>query len=200
MWPRAWRQVGGQPAAGGPLPLALRLWREGMVVFRVAPCGRRRVGGHPAGQQQAGMRPAWAAPSSLLAWPGCARLRPLADPPQHTWLVLSTRFSVGSVLNSSKGSPAAAGGRLLPTAGAALSGPAPPSDPVFINVEEKIGAVLNKDGGVENCEVQGTMSLQVRAGSGAGGSGGGWLGGDRWQVWDGPRVACEQGAGGWSGY
>jgi hypothetical protein len=25
----------------------------------------------------------------------------------------------------------------------------------------QISAVLNKDGGVENCEVQGTMSLQV---------------------------------------
>lgn len=29
-------------------------------------------------------------------------------------------------------------------------------------MDEKISAVLNKDGGVENCEVQGTMSLQVR--------------------------------------
>ena len=40
-------------------------------------------------------------------------------------------------------------------------GGALPSDPVFIAVEEKITCVLNKDGGCENCEVQGTMSLQV---------------------------------------
>ncbi|KAL4439841.1 hypothetical protein ABPG75_002842 [Micractinium tetrahymenae] len=47
-------------------------------------------------------------------------------------------------------------------AAAAVTGPPPPSDPVFIAVEEKISCVLSKDGGVENCEVQGTMSLQIQ--------------------------------------
>lgn len=46
-------------------------------------------------------------------------------------------------------------------AGVVASGPPPPSDPVFIAIDEKISCVLNKDGGCENCEVQGTMSLQV---------------------------------------
>ena len=40
----------------------------------------------------------------------------------------------------------------------------PPSEPVFIAVDEKLSVVLNKDGGLENMEVQGTMSLQVRTG------------------------------------
>jgi len=44
----------------------------------------------------------------------------------------------------------------------AAAGPPPPSEPVFIAIDEKISCVLNKDGGCENCEVQGTMSLQVR--------------------------------------
>lgn len=59
-----------------------------------------------------------------------------------------------------------------------MTGPPPPSDPVFIAVEEKISCVLNKDGGVENCEVQGSMSLQVRRGAGVadvGGVSGGWV-------------------------
>lgn len=48
-------------------------------------------------------------------------------------------------------------------AGVTMSGAPAHSDPVFIAVDEKISCVLNKDGGVENCEVQGTMSLQVRS-------------------------------------
>ncbi len=47
---------------------------------------------------------------------------------------------------------------------AAASAAAPafvPSEPVYIAVEEKLSVVLNKDGGLENMEVQGTMSLQV---------------------------------------
>ncbi|KAI3431813.1 hypothetical protein D9Q98_010566 [Chlorella vulgaris] len=47
-------------------------------------------------------------------------------------------------------------------AAAALSGGVPAhTEPVFINTEEKISAVLSKDGGVESCEVQGSMSLQI---------------------------------------
>ena len=34
-------------------------------------------------------------------------------------------------------------------------------EPVGIVVEEKLVVSLNKDGGMENMEVQGTMSLQV---------------------------------------
>ncbi len=37
----------------------------------------------------------------------------------------------------------------------------PPTDPITITVEEKLVVLLNKDGGLENMEVQGTMSLQV---------------------------------------
>lgn len=98
-----------------------------------------------------------------------------------------------------------------PRPAAAVTGPPPPSDPVYIAVEEKISCVLNKDGGVENCEVQGTMSLQVRAppagllaglltealaaaprsrrvgGVGAGG----------WGGWGG---VCVWGGGGWGGH
>ena len=36
-------------------------------------------------------------------------------------------------------------------------------EPVSIVVEEKLLVSLNKDGGVENMEVQGIMSLQARA-------------------------------------
>lgn len=37
----------------------------------------------------------------------------------------------------------------------------PPTDPITISVEEKLVVLLNKDGGLESMEVQGTMSLQV---------------------------------------
>lgn len=37
----------------------------------------------------------------------------------------------------------------------------PPTDPVTISVEEKLVVLLNKDGGLESMEIQGTMSLQV---------------------------------------
>jgi hypothetical protein len=36
-----------------------------------------------------------------------------------------------------------------------------PSEPVFVSIEEKLSAVLNKDGGVEGIEIQGNMSLTV---------------------------------------
>ena len=36
-----------------------------------------------------------------------------------------------------------------------------PEEPVSLVVEEKLVVVLNKDGGLESMEVQGTMSLQV---------------------------------------
>jgi len=44
---------------------------------------------------------------------------------------------------------------------AAAAGPAT-ADPVFLLMEEKLQVLLNKDGGVENMEVQGTISLEVR--------------------------------------
>ena len=50
--------------------------------------------------------------------------------------------------------PAAGGGGALPAAAA-------PSEPVVIQVDEKLVVRLNKDGGMENMEIQGTMSLQV---------------------------------------
>lgn len=37
----------------------------------------------------------------------------------------------------------------------------PYAEPVFINIEEKLSVLLNKQGGLENLEVQGTMSLVV---------------------------------------
>lgn len=51
------------------------------------------------------------------------------------------------------GSAAAAG----PAAAAALV----PGEPVSIAVDERLAVRLNKDGGMENMEIQGTMSLQV---------------------------------------
>lgn len=42
-----------------------------------------------------------------------------------------------------------------------------PSEPVYIAIEEKLSVALNKDGGLENMEVQGTMSLQVGGGQGS---------------------------------
>ncbi len=52
--------------------------------------------------------------------------------------------------------------------GAAAAGVGPVSplvsgDPVSIAVDERLAVRLNKDGGMENMEVQGTMSLQARA-------------------------------------
>eukprot|EP00887_Chlorella_sp_A99_P000485 scaffold17.g485.t1 len=52
-------------------------------------------------------------------------------------------------------------------AAAGIITPVAPSDPVFIALEEKVSGeagfplLLNKDGGLENMEVQGSMSLQV---------------------------------------
>ena len=62
---------------------------------------------------------------------------------------------------------------------AAASAAAPafvPSEPVYIAVEEKLSVVLNKDGGLENMEVQGTMSLQVGDVLAGARLLGGWLG------------------------
>ena len=58
--------------------------------------------------------------------------------------------------------PIAAGGAASATAGIAqqMAG-----EPVSVVVEEKLLVSLNKDGGVENMEVQGIMSLQARPGS-----------------------------------
>ena len=55
--------------------------------------------------------------------------------------------------------PAMGGGGAASTAGIAqqMAG-----EPVSIVVEEKLLVSLNKDGGVENMEVQGIMSLQAR--------------------------------------
>ena len=36
------------------------------------------------------------------------------------------------------------------------------AEPVGLAVEEKLTVLLNKDGGMENMEVQGSMSLQAR--------------------------------------
>lgn len=44
---------------------------------------------------------------------------------------------------------------------AAVAAAAVPTDPVIINIEEKVVCTLKKDGGVESLEVQGTMSLEV---------------------------------------
>lgn len=48
-------------------------------------------------------------------------------------------------------------------AASAASAPAPPAEPVVILVAEKVMVALNKDGGVRDMEVQGSMSLQVLA-------------------------------------
>nr|CAC37636.1 coatomer delta subunit [Scherffelia dubia] len=45
---------------------------------------------------------------------------------------------------------------------AVSAAPASSTDPVYIVVEEKLQVLLNKDGGVENMEVQGTISLEVK--------------------------------------
>lgn len=50
---------------------------------------------------------------------------------------------------------------LQTTAGAGRSAPPPSSDPVFAAIEERLSAVLSKDGGLQSMEVQGTMSLTV---------------------------------------
>jgi coatomer subunit delta len=40
---------------------------------------------------------------------------------------------------------------------------AAPTEPVSLNVDEKLNVVLNKEGGVESVEIQGTLSLKVHA-------------------------------------
>ncbi len=57
---------------------------------------------------------------------------------------------------NSEAAPSSAG----PAAAAVL-----PEEPVSLVVEEKLVVVLNKDGGLESMEVQGTMSLQVGLGA-----------------------------------
>ena len=46
-------------------------------------------------------------------------------------------------------------------AAAGAAAPLVPSEAVSIAVDERLAVRLNKDGGMENMEVQGTMSLQV---------------------------------------
>mmetsp|Transcript_14112 Transcript_14112/g.35607 ORF Transcript_14112/g.35607 Transcript_14112/m.35607 type:complete len:525 (-) Transcript_14112:236-1810(-) len=48
-------------------------------------------------------------------------------------------------------------------AGAAAAPAAAKQEPVYLLVEEKLQVLLNKDGGLENMEVQGTMSLEVNS-------------------------------------
>ncbi len=45
-------------------------------------------------------------------------------------------------------------------AASAMTAP-PPGEPISLALEEKLLVVLNKDGGVENMEVQGTIALQA---------------------------------------
>ena len=69
-----------------------------------------------------------------------------------------------------------------PSSAGAAAAAVLPEEPVSLVVEEKLAVVLNKDGGLESMEVQGTMSLQVSLGArrrpvilqsmGAGGGGG----------------------------
>ncbi|KAK9809010.1 hypothetical protein WJX72_007862 [[Myrmecia] bisecta] len=61
----------------------------------------------------------------------------------------------GEVVEVDNGHAAAASSARGPAAVVA------PSEPISIVVEEKLQVALNKDGGMENMEVQGTMSLQV---------------------------------------
>ena len=63
------------------------------------------------------------------------------------------------------GPGAAAGG--AGAGGGAPSGPPAFSEPVFAAVEEKLSAVLSREGGLESLEVQGTLSLIVAAGADA---------------------------------
>lgn len=50
-----------------------------------------------------------------------------------------------------------------PGASAAASAPAVPGEPVSVAMEEKVIVILGKNGGLENMEVQGVMTLQVWA-------------------------------------
>ena len=53
-----------------------------------------------------------------------------------------------------------------PSSAGAAAAAVLPEEPVSLVVEEKLAVVLNKDGGLESMEVQGTMSLQVGLGAG----------------------------------
>ena len=55
-----------------------------------------------------------------------------------------------------------------PSSAGAAAAAVQPEEPVSLVVEEKLAVVLNKDGGLESMEVQGTMSLQVSLGHGSG--------------------------------
>ena len=48
-----------------------------------------------------------------------------------------------------------------PSSAGAAAAAVLPEEPVSLVVEEKLAVVLNKDGGLDSMEVQGTMSLQV---------------------------------------
>jgi hypothetical protein len=65
------------------------------------------------------------------------------------------------------------------SAAAAAVAPPPPTDPVFVAVEEKLSASLNKDGGLEGMEVHGSMSLMVGGWRWGGGGVGGCVCGVR---------------------
>ena len=55
---------------------------------------------------------------------------------------------------------AAAPGSAAP---AAAMAPAIPGEPISLLLKESLIVVLQKDGGVDNMEVQGTIALQVRS-------------------------------------
>ncbi|KAK6947193.1 Mu homology domain [Dillenia turbinata] len=48
-----------------------------------------------------------------------------------------------------------------PTVGQSRSAAPPPTDPITLNIEEKLNVTLKRDGGVNNFDVQGILSLQI---------------------------------------
>lgn len=48
-----------------------------------------------------------------------------------------------------------------PKAGQSRSAASPPTDPVTLTVEEKLNVTLRRDGGMNNFDVQGQLSLQI---------------------------------------
>lgn len=48
-----------------------------------------------------------------------------------------------------------------PKAGQSRAAALPPTDPITLNVEEKLNVSLKRDGGMSNFDVQGTLSLQI---------------------------------------
>eukprot|EP01025_Chloroclados_australasicus_P014838 TRINITY_DN1701_c0_g1_i5.p1 TRINITY_DN1701_c0_g1~~TRINITY_DN1701_c0_g1_i5.p1 ORF type:complete len:504 (-),score=75.88 TRINITY_DN1701_c0_g1_i5:301-1812(-) len=66
---------------------------------------------------------------------------------------LASLQAEGEMVEEAPTSVTQAGGRPAPVV----------TEPVFIDVVEKMHVLLNKDGGLENMEIQGTMSLEVRS-------------------------------------